>query len=460
MSRNTSHTHFSDASIDKQTLSNLAARPNGKRSGSRPGRSDNGMSNDRKLLSRRGFLYGAIGVGAVAAGGIGYSAYKRNQESRTDFTYLEAPESALTTLNDMDVVDDYMDRVVLQLTADLPYGSLVWANSDAVAACLLPTDQGSPLTQIALLWLRSGTVETVVANAIEQQAGFEIYDARGTENGIIWTEANILDGKWRIYIAPYKNDALGEAVLVESGDSTYEMPSLAAVGQYAFWQIMPRYPNEEGLPYTLKRASFAKADIQDILVNPRRFGTSIYACESAVVVTPRKDVNNVYYQLTHINARTAAITDTLVLPHAMRPLEAGYGKNGFIFSFENIYTYGGAIANLGTYTPLVDASEAHRDYSAAPWFGFARTPTAPPCWAGDLFIVKSSYSVCGVDMKRGEYFAIDVDSGADDYGEYLATTGMHETFVTYTNVDYTPVNDAPIKRCRVKVWKPIALESE
>ena len=95
------------------------------------------------------------------------------------------------------------------------------------------------------------------------------------------------------------------------------------------------------------------------------------------------------------------------------------------------------------------------DYDNAKWFGFARTPTAPPAWCKDLFIVKSSYSVCAVDLKAGQYYAFDVDNGADSYGEYLASTGTHDSFVTYTNIDYSPVGSDPVKTCRVKVWTAV-----
>ena len=71
-------------------------------------------------------------------------------------------------------------------------------------------------------------------------------------------------------------------------------------------------------------------------------------------------------------------------------------------------------------------------------------------------MVKSSYSVCGIDLDAGTYFALDVDDGADDYGEYLASTGQGNTIVTFTSIDYQPVGSDTVKTCRVKVWRPVA----
>ena len=70
--------------------------------------------------------------------------------------------------------------------------------------------------------------------------------------------------------------------------------------------------------------------------------------------------------------------------------------------------------------------------------------------------MKSSYSVCGVDLNEGTYFTIDVDNGADTYGDYLATTGTHDTFLTYSSIDHTPIEGEAIHACIAKVWKPLA----
>ena len=99
---------------------------------------------------------------------------------------------------------------------------------------------------------------------------------------------------------------------------------------------------------------------------------------------------------------------------------------------------------------------ADGNYNNASWFDFARTPTAAPAWCKNLLIVKSTYSVCGVDLNKETYFALEVEDGADTYGEYLASTGANDTFVTYTNVDHAPIDAEAIHACRVKIWKPLA----
>ena len=415
------------------------------------------QSNAQTLLSRRGFLYGAIGVGALAAVGIGSAVTDALPDAGgSDIDYLDVPENALTTLGEFDVIDDAEDVVRLVNTFELPYGTLVWVNDDNVAACLLPTETGSPLAQIGLLMLGSGMLNTVLLQAVGSSERFEVYDVRATSKGMIWTEANVLKGAWRVYAAPVSQGIPGEPVLLEEGDDRWDTPTLAAVGKRAFWQVLPKLPNDEGLTSRLMRVTFGKDNVQCVYESSRRMGTAPYASHDSVVITPRADSSSIYYQLTNINAKSGEVTDQLTLPRSMTPLEAGYGQNGFAFSFPDIYDYGGGIANLGTYTPLAKPEDGN--YSASQWFGFARTPTAAPAWCQGLFIVKSSYSVCGVDLAGGTYFAIDVDDGADTYGDYLATTGTHDTFVTYANIDHTPVSGDKTHVCRVKVWTLLTQE--
>lgn len=425
--------------------------------------STQGKDNGQVLVSRRRFLYGTAAAGAGAALGLAGLAGASGMAGLTgcsaaglgggggEVSYLEVPESALSTQNDFEALDDPYEKVQLEGAFELPYGTLLWASSDEVAACLLPTATGSPLAQAGLLFLGSGTLVTMLDEAVGAKERFEIYDVRASSSGLVWTEANVMEGTWRVYTLKHEDgERQGEPILVAEGDDAYDTPMLAVAGDRAFWQVLPKLPNDDGLPSRLMGATFGRSDVAVVLENERRMATPPYSAADSVTVTPRLDMSTVHYQLTNIAAKGGAVADTMTLPASMTPLEAGYGKNGFMFSFANIYDYGDGISNLGTYTPMRKPSDG--DYSAVKWFGFARTPTAPPAWCNDLLIVKSSYSVCGVDLAARTYVVIDVDDGADDYGEYLASTGAGSRFVTYANIDHQPI-DAPAQHCcRVKVW--------
>ena len=408
------------------------------------------------LLTRRHFLFGALGIGAIAAIGGGASVVVDQMQSSSsdDLTVLRVPESAVVTSDSCTEVEA-SERMALVGNFELPYGTLVWANDDSIAACLLPTEQSSPIAQVSLLALGSGSRSTVLEQAVGTSEGFEIYDVRATSSGLIWTEADILDGTWRIYTATSDGSSIGEPALADEGDADWQTPTIAAVGNRAFWQVLPKIGGAKTTESsTLKRTTMGSSDAEVVYTSNGRMATPPYGLEDSVVITPRTDTSSIHYQLTRIDADTSAVLDTMALPTSMRPLEAGYGQTGFMFSFDAIYNYGDGIANLGTYAPASAVTDG--SYSDAPWFRFNRTPTAAPAWCGSYLIVKSTLYVCGIDLNANESFHFDVENGADDYGEYLATTGSHGNIVTFTNVDDNPINGDERKCCIVKVWKPLS----
>ena len=358
------------------------------------------------LLTRRHFLFGAIGVTALAAaGGAASVVLKQREEAAGNVTVLEVPASAVTALNTsasesaFTLVEDASARMGLSVRAELPYGSLVWASGDDVAACLLPTEEAKPLAQVGLLSLGSGNLSTVLERAVGQEEGFEIYDVRATASGLVWTEADILDGLWRVYTARLADGVAGDPHLVDEGDGQWETPTIAAAGAYAFWQVLPKvdgdYSAEDSL---VKRASLGSGDVDTVYTSHGRPCTPPYALADSVVITPRADTAGTYYQLTHLDAASGNVLDTMVLPRSMRPLEAGYGDNGFSFSFDAWYNYGDGISQIGTYTPASRVTDGN--YSDAPWFSFSLAPTAAPAWCGGCFIVKSKRTVCGIDLRQ------------------------------------------------------------
>lgn len=420
------------------------------------------------LLTRRHFLYGAIGAGALAAIGIGVGvgAGALSKKDEPSFAVLSVPKDSVTSCSaaspgDFTEIEDSSTVMGLSGTYELPYGTLVWASDSTVAACLVPTEGSKPLTKIVLLSLSNGTQTTAVSQAVGQSEGFEIYDVRACATGLVWTEADILDGVWRIYSAALSNGEIGTPALVEEGTRDFETPTIAASSGYAFWQVLPK---KDGASATsdsrLSRARFGTSDAESIYTSKRRMATPPYATEDSVVVTPRTPSSGTRYAIVRIDAKTASVLDSIVLPSSMKPLEAGWGDTGLLFSFEAIYNYGDGIANLGTYVPSqtvdpVGNDLGNPDYSGVPWFRHAVTPSAPPAWCGGWLIAKDSYNVCGFDPTGKRYFMLEVKSGAPSFGDYLASTGSVSRMVTYSNIDYTSVAGDTQQYCCVRVWEPV-----
>lgn len=411
------------------------------------------MTGPEILLTRRHFLYGALGVGALAIAASHPSTVTfAHADDEDEISILEVPEDAVFSLENCTEIPS-TDAVYLAAQFQLPYGSLIWNNNESFAACLLPTETAHPLTQAGVVYLGSGTHSVLLETAVEHEQGYDIYDVRLNDHGIIWTEANVLSEIWSVYCAVFDGSTIGEPFKVAEGDAEWETPTIATVGSYAYWQILPvatgAHSSENS---TVHRVGFGKTNIEEVYASQGRMCTPIYPLADSLVITPRTATDSVHHQLTLLDGESAEVKDTLVLPQSMKPLEAGYGKTGFNFAFDGIYNYGDGIANLGTYTPA--SKHGAYDYGNKTWFRFERVPSAGPAWCNDLFIVKSTRSVCGVNLENKTYFALDYESGSDSYGDYLATTGSGSNFVSYTNINTETIDGQAQKHCLVRVWAP------
>lgn len=406
------------------------------------------------LLTRRNLLIGAAAVGGIAAigGGVSLASSALEGNSTEQISYISVPENTVEQQADYTLIENYSDYVQLTGSFSLPYGTLVWADNDTVAACLNPTEQASPLNTVSLLYLSSGNTATVLDAAQGSEEGFEILDARCSENGLVWTESNPYQSRWRVYTASIANGSASNIQQVDEGDSNWLMPSLAAIGNTAFWQVSPNTSGEAANePAELRAVTFGSSEVQHVYSSKRAFATRVTPATDGVVITPRADSTTVYYQLTKISADTLQPVDQMTLPSSMTPEVVGYGSSGFSFGFTSIYNYGGGIANLGTYTPRA-AVQAY-NYNDLPWFRYSRSPITAPCWCGNWFIVKSTTALSGVHFASKSYFAIDTVSGADTYGEQLVSSGNCSSFVGLSQV--TDDTNADNNHTLIRVFTPI-----
>lgn len=413
-----------------------------------------------RVFTRRQLMIGAgAAVGLVAAGSIA-AAYQNSQREAASFDTLTVPDDNVVTLDDLTQVKvkGYATRLG---SYQLPYGTLMWCNGESVAVCLVPTSKAKPLVRLALFSLTSGSTTTVLKRAKGQSEGFGIYDARCSDAGVVWTEENVFTGAWRIYTAPIDDMTLGDATLVDQGDSSTEMPTLAAVDGNAFWQVTPAESDDDSqtdAQSVVRTAAFASPQsVQTIFTCDGRMSTGIASGDGGVVITPPHEGTSSYCQLTLLSA-TGTVLDALTLPSSMTPQDVGYGTTGFTFTFPDIYDYGDGISQLGTYAPL--AKPANGDYSAQSWLRFGRTPTQAPCWCGSRLMVKSTRAICGINVSDRTYFTFSLENGAQNYGDCLATAGVHDRVVTFQNVDNTEAQETGATSateqatyCLVRVWE-------
>lgn len=445
------------------------------------------------LLTRRTMVLGAAGLGALALAG-GGAAWAANQSDDDDaLRTLTVPQDAVSVITDFDKLENPESALALAATAQLPYGSLIWASDDALAACLLPTQTAKPLAQVGILNLESGECTTVLEHATGEENGFEIYDVRANSHGIIWVEANIMDGLWRVMAATLEGTTLGDPVQLDEDDENWEMPTLAVAEGFGFWQRLPRLDGNARVEDSLlKRAAFGSTEASVVYASQGRMACAPASCGDGIVFTPRARTGGTYYQLTRLDATSGNPTEVCVLPSSMRPAECSWGATGFSFVFDGIYNYGDGIANMGTYLPLEKPNTGTGDlmestqsdgsseeetradafvpvaqtapdteaYSDVPWFSAPTGTLSAPCWCGSWLMLRGLKSILAVDIANRCYTELPMEEGSGDYNDFLASTHRGTRAVTYCNIDYTPIGGEQQKYCFVRIWQPAASSDE
>lgn len=409
---------------------------------------------DNAKLSRRGFLKGSAAIIAAASASLlvqtGCSPSSNEQttvvENGDSVSKLSVSSDQVFTTDACEYIDDIEEVFKVVSKTKLPYKTLLRAGDDEVAATLVPCETSTPLAQVGILRLQDAEHRIILENPVGADEGYAIFDACASAEGVMWTEQNVLKNTWRIYTASLSGLSLGTPTLVDEGDSSWTLPSMAVVGKYAFWLLTPQSSAARAADGgCVKRHVFGEsADSAYVYYecNPK-IACDLAKDSSGIVVSHYNDSSS-SYAITRIDADDANITDTIVMPSLLKPIYVGYGNTGFAFSLEDIYNGEGGIGNIGTYTSAGDDEG---------WFRFARTPLCGPAWIKDWFIVKSTRVVAGVNIAGRKYFSIEPENATQDYGEFLASSGNCERILTYSNIDYTPLNGEKIKACQVRVWE-------
>ncbi len=444
-------------------------------------------------------------AGLVAAAAVAGGAYALTSSSKanadTSEESLTVPADKVFTTEQCEYMEDAKGFVSLRTRASLPFGTILTACSDSVAACLIPTEAADPLVQISLLHLGSGNLTPALKAAAGREEGFQILDARAHGGGLVWLESNLTTGQWRVYSTTLDGASVGEPIMAEERDGAWSLPSLAVSDGFAWWQTSPTDTKDKSLTSQLCRTPFGQgSDSVDIVAeSPGGFACAPAPAGTGIASAISESRSGSVWTLIYADDEAGQITDSLTMPATMKPQNVSYGPNGFGFTFDSIYQVGDGISNLGTYTPAnpisLTVAQAEQDalagiksereaaakgnaevqltdadyatakaqaedavcslYSAAEWFRFPRAPITPPAFTGNWVFVKSTNVVAAVNLDARKYVTITTESATQGYGEYLATSGTSSRIVTFANVDYTPMDGEQIRECTVRVWETV-----
>lgn len=582
------------------------------------------MQKQKLTITRRTLVRGAIGAG-VLAGIVGVNGIVKSKKNTTLTSELTVTPENIVSLEAFTQLDEPSAMMRLRGSFDLPYHSLMWMSDEGILAYLTPTQTGHPLNAVGIV--RFGNHSTaagklqgiqkpriVLPQARDNAEGFDIYDVRASQQGIVWLEAHILTNTWRLWCARLTATGIEQPLLLDEGLQSEAMPTIGIVGKQVFWQInvplrktkanaheqslsvaasasatlaaqtlattkgtSTAVPETQATGTTSKQADSTQSGVQDSAqhgagsdiqtgagsgvqsniqgsahdsthggashdqqntrtqASPTSSQPSVSCIRSAflpgntnnavrcfresqagfvaslaisntfICTAERMQQSRSHTRLMAFDT-TGALVDSLVLPAGIRPVNVSYGTSGFTFGIEGSYKNKTGITKLGTYFPLAttapqasaqnntsngisadqtmktsqasQTSQAaskgtnsgktpanapentqHADtsyaafYNASPWFHFGRMPTTAPCWCDDVVVVKSTYSILVLDVRAKTYVTLPVDSGAEQWGEWCASSGTHGAFATFTSIDDKPIGKEPVRACRVKVWE-------
>ena len=390
-------------------------------------------------FTRRSFMKGAatVAAGAVLASvtGLSLSACGKKEEpievEQADGLMVSAQD--LLNFSDLELLEPEVDEEGVEeelyhvdAVYRYPAGTMLWMAGSNTAVMTLLGDSASPLTQLALFNLATGTHTIVLPKAVSSAEGFEIYEARGSSSVLAWVECNYITSDWRLYAAPIlEGSTLGLPVLFDEGNKDFDPPWLCVDTDHVFWYLLPT----EGGPYTyddslVKMRAMDANEATVIYSSPGHLITRPERSDHLITITPRAQTNGVYYILTAYDPYENKVVDQVMMPRSVRVLNANYLNGRFAFSIEASYSSESAIAQMGTYYDLGDGR----------WFRLPKTPACTPVMSKNRLLVKSGRGIACIDLEAGNYYNIPTMSRSLDYGEFLASTGVTERVVSYCTV--------------------------
>lgn len=405
-----------------------------------------------RTVSRREFLSGALGAGAVLATGTlvltaGCSSKKEDDleavvaknAQDADIATLKVSVDQLVESADFEEapVSDYL---VLESSWDLPKGSLVYVCSKQSALVLVPGASTEALIKLAFLNLSNGELTVAMEHALKHDEDYVIYDARASDTALIWVECNMQTAHWQVYCSTLANGILGDPQLIDEGQIEYEPPLLCVSDDKVYWTYMP-----DPLGPANQEDSFLKAtkvrdiDPQVVYTSHGRMITNPLASEGIITLVPRVDTDNVYYQLTALKVDDDSIVAVSILPQAMKVNEAIYMSDAFTFCTENNYDYAEGLAYFGTYRDLGDGTYLHVN----------KMPTSAAALFNENLILRSTKNAVGIDIANRRFFVIELIPNSADYGDILAAWGVQDKVVIYSTVAASGSSTMGTTRLRV-----------
>lgn len=383
----------------------------------------------RDGISRRRFLAGSAAATAVTAASLALSGCGEGKEVKDTSGQPQVVDDASQII---DVLDEYKDAdlsIAQSGEWSLPLGTLLFHCEGSWSAAMMTPESAASPNSIGVLSLANGSLLTLIGSPTLGRA-YSFFDVRSASGVFSWVEIEYATLSWTLLARSFADGSLsGDAVELDHGDSDWEPPCFTCTGSSVIWQKMPSTSGSK----TSEKSHCYRWSVGDgssseeIWESLGRFATSPRVSEGVLTIVPRVlNDEGTYYGMTAVDLSSPKFTklDQLVLPAGVRPFEAVYMGDSFAFSIEASYDGVGSLGNMGTFIGREGGSYAY----------LSREPAACVAGKGTRYLMKTRASHCLIDTAEQTYALLACPDRALDYGDYPASEGVTDTFVTYAAV--------------------------
>ena len=376
-------------------------------------------------ITRRGFVLGGAAAGAATLLAGCSSKTGTSDDAAGEPQVIKDDSKIVSITDEYEAVD-----IDLEPTASwtLPLGTLLYYCDGDVSAAMMAPASAQHANTLGVLSLSDGSLTTLVEDPVEG-TGYAFYDVRATDNVFAWIEMNYANSSWKLYAQGLSGvSRTGDAVELDRGSKDYDPPLFTAYGSSVIWYKMPASGGSKTSSDSYcYRQSLDESKPETIWKSTGRFASAPRVSDGILTITPRvRNDEGVYYGMTAIDLADGNNTKRaqLVLPSSVSPFEAVYMGDRFVFSIEATYSGVGSLGNMGTYI----------GNEGGPYLFLSREPLACAAGKKNKFLVKVQSSHFLIDTSAKTYGSLLSPDRALEYGDYPATAGKSDTFLTYATV--------------------------
>lgn len=330
----------------------------------------------------------------------------------------------------INIIDDFenVDNTLTpQLSWDVPLGTVPFHCEGAWAALLEAPASARAINTLGIISLASGSRATLVPEPIKGKT-YGFHDVRCSEQVYAWIEMDYATGDWVLLAQELENGVLvGEPVELDDGTTDWEPARFTVTGNSVIWQKMPFASGAKRAEYShCYLWSVGSPKGKDLYESPGRFAAWPRVSDGYLTIAPRVNASEgTFYGLTALDLQNNnKVAAQLVMPETVSPFEAVYMGSSFAFSVEANYGYGGGLGNMGTFI----------GNAGGPFTYLSREPLACVAGNGTRYLIKAQSSHFVVDTEAQTYAVLAAPDKSLDFGDYPASEGTTDRFVTYATV--------------------------